>query len=144
VLGRIAYQNKPIVYGLLLKAAAETLAVIAADPKYLGADIGIMTVLHTWGQQWNGARMMTRILMHLKMSDLRARAAAAACRSSRASGDRSPVLSRHAGRTPRNQAFRELLDCTLVLQIASTHLATIMHVQFSNTILHFGWMAIER
>jgi len=50
VLGRIAYQNKPIVYGLLLKAAAETLAVIAADPKYLGADIGIMTVLHTWGQ----------------------------------------------------------------------------------------------
>ena len=35
---------------LLLKAAAETLAVIAADPKYLGADIGITAVLHTWGQ----------------------------------------------------------------------------------------------
>jgi hypothetical protein len=49
-LGRIAYQNKAIVYGLLLKAAAETLSVIAADPKYLGADIGIMAVLHTWGQ----------------------------------------------------------------------------------------------
>jgi hypothetical protein len=49
-LGRIAYQNKAIVYGLLLKAAAETLTVIAADRKYLGADIGITAVLHTWGQ----------------------------------------------------------------------------------------------
>jgi hypothetical protein len=48
-LGRIAYQNKAIVYGLLLKAAAETLTVIAADPKHLGADIGITAVLHTWG-----------------------------------------------------------------------------------------------
>ena len=49
-LGRIAYQNKVIVYGLLLKAAAETLTVIAADPKYLGADIGVTAVLHTWGE----------------------------------------------------------------------------------------------
>ena len=49
-LGRIAYQNKTVVYGLLLKAAAETLTVIAADPKYLGADIGITAVLHTWGE----------------------------------------------------------------------------------------------
>jgi hypothetical protein len=49
-LGRIAYQNKAIVYGLLLKAAAETLTVIAADPKYLGADIGVTAVLHTWGE----------------------------------------------------------------------------------------------
>ena len=87
--------------------------------------------------------MMTRILMHLEMSDLRARAAAAACRSSRASGARSPALSTRAGRTPRNQAFRELLDRTLALQIASTHLATIMHVQFSNTMLHFGWVSIR-
>jgi hypothetical protein len=49
-LGRIAYQNKVIVYGLLLKAAAETLTVIAADPKYLGAEIGVTAVLHTWGE----------------------------------------------------------------------------------------------
>jgi hypothetical protein len=49
-LGRIAYQNKAKVYGLLLKTAAETLTVIAADPKHLGADIGITAVLHTWGQ----------------------------------------------------------------------------------------------
>src|ERR1700730_2364965 len=40
-LGRIAYQNKAKVYGLLLKAAAETLTLIAAHRKYLGADIGI-------------------------------------------------------------------------------------------------------
>ena len=49
-LGRVAYQNKAIVYGLLLKAAAEALTIIAADPMYLGADIGITAVLHTWGQ----------------------------------------------------------------------------------------------
>ena len=49
-LGRIAYQNKAKVYGLLLKAAAEALTVVAADRKYLGADIGITAVLHTWGR----------------------------------------------------------------------------------------------
>ena len=49
-LGRIAYQNKATVYGLLLKAAVETLTVIAADPKYLEADIGVTAVLHTWGE----------------------------------------------------------------------------------------------
>jgi hypothetical protein len=49
-LGRIAYQNKAIVYGLMLKSAAEALTIIAADPKHLGADIGIIAVLHTWGQ----------------------------------------------------------------------------------------------
>jgi Putative transposase/Transposase zinc-binding domain len=49
-LGAIAYQNKARVYGLLLKAAAETLATIAADPKHLGARIGVIAVLHSWGQ----------------------------------------------------------------------------------------------
>jgi hypothetical protein len=49
-LGAIAYQNKVKVYGLLLKAAAETLTNIAADRKHLGADIGVTAVLHTWGQ----------------------------------------------------------------------------------------------
>ena len=49
-LGAIAYQNKALVYGLLLKAAAETLTTIAADPKRLGARIGVTAVLHTWGQ----------------------------------------------------------------------------------------------
>jgi len=49
-IGAIAYQNKAKVYGLLFKAAAETLMTIAADPKHLGADIGLTAVLHTWGQ----------------------------------------------------------------------------------------------
>lgn len=46
----IAFQNKAAVYALLLRAAAETLCTIAADPRHLGAEIGIVTVLHTWGQ----------------------------------------------------------------------------------------------
>jgi len=45
----IAYQNKALVYDLLFKASAETLITIAADPKHLGAHIGITSVLHTWG-----------------------------------------------------------------------------------------------
>lgn len=49
-LGAIAYQNKATVYRLLFTAAAETLTTIAADPKHLGADIGVTAVLHTWGQ----------------------------------------------------------------------------------------------
>ena len=49
-IGAIAYQNKAKVYGLLFTAAAETLTTIAADPKHLGAEIGVTAVLHTWGQ----------------------------------------------------------------------------------------------
>jgi hypothetical protein len=45
----IAYQNKSVVYDILLKAGAETLITIAADPKHLGARIGFTGVLHTWG-----------------------------------------------------------------------------------------------
>ena len=45
----IAYQNKAEVYGILFRAAAETLITIAADPKHLGARIGMTAVLHTWG-----------------------------------------------------------------------------------------------
>ena len=46
----IAFQNKAVVYGILFRATAETLRVIAADPRHLGADIGFFAVLHTWGQ----------------------------------------------------------------------------------------------
>ncbi|MEH2470739.1 hypothetical protein V1281_000018 [Nitrobacteraceae bacterium AZCC 2161] len=49
-VGAIAYQNKAAVYGLLIKTAARTLTTIAADPKHLGAEIGLTAVLHTWGQ----------------------------------------------------------------------------------------------
>ena len=45
----IALQNKAIVYDLLFRAASETMMTIAADPKHLGARIGITAVLHTWG-----------------------------------------------------------------------------------------------
>jgi ssDNA-binding Zn-finger/Zn-ribbon topoisomerase 1 len=45
----IAYQNKAGIYNLLFKASAETLTTIAADPKHLGARIGVLSVLHTWG-----------------------------------------------------------------------------------------------
>jgi hypothetical protein len=46
----IAFQNKAVVYAILFKAAAETLLTIAADPKHLGAEIGLVAVLHSWGQ----------------------------------------------------------------------------------------------
>ena len=45
----IAYHNKAVIYHLLFKAVAETLLTIAADPKRLGARLGITAVLHTWG-----------------------------------------------------------------------------------------------
>ena len=45
----IAYQNKAVIYDILFKASAETLITIAADPKHLGACIGVLSVLHTWG-----------------------------------------------------------------------------------------------
>ena len=48
-IGDIAYQNKAVVYDILFKAAAETLINIAADPKHLGARIGLIAVLHTPG-----------------------------------------------------------------------------------------------
>jgi hypothetical protein len=48
-IAAIAFQNKAVVYDLLFKAAAETLTTIAGDPKHLGARIGLIAVLHTWG-----------------------------------------------------------------------------------------------
>jgi hypothetical protein len=45
----IAYQNKRVLYDLLMRASAETTLTIAADPRHLGARIGITSVLHTWG-----------------------------------------------------------------------------------------------
>jgi hypothetical protein len=45
----IAYQNKAVIYDLLFKASSETMLTIAGDPKHLGARIGVLSVLHTWG-----------------------------------------------------------------------------------------------
>jgi putative transposase/transposase-like zinc-binding protein len=49
-VAEIAFQNKQTVYAILFRTAAETLRRIAADPKHLGAEIGLVAVLHTWGQ----------------------------------------------------------------------------------------------
>jgi hypothetical protein len=49
-MAEIAFYNKEVVYGILFRAASETLLTIAADPKHLGAGIGFFGVLHTWGQ----------------------------------------------------------------------------------------------
>jgi hypothetical protein len=48
-IAALAYYNKAVIYTILFKAAAETLITIAADPKHLGARIGLTAVLHTWG-----------------------------------------------------------------------------------------------
>src|SRR5207248_8954547 len=45
----IAYHNKAVIYDILFKTAAQTLTTIAADPKHLGARIGLTAVLHSWG-----------------------------------------------------------------------------------------------
>ncbi|KHF41551.1 IS91 family transposase [Halalkalibacter okhensis] len=49
-LHRIIYHNQRLLYDLMYKAVAETLTELAADKKYLGAQIGFFSVLHTWGQ----------------------------------------------------------------------------------------------
>ena len=49
-LAPLVFHNKKILYGLLFHASSATLLEIAADPKHLGADIGFLSVLHTWGQ----------------------------------------------------------------------------------------------
>jgi hypothetical protein len=50
-LGPVALQNQRVIYKMLFRATAESLLEIAADPQHLGADIGFVAVLHTWGQQ---------------------------------------------------------------------------------------------
>jgi hypothetical protein len=49
-LSPLALQNKKVLYDLLFRASAETLQEVARDPRHLGADIGFLSVLHTWGQ----------------------------------------------------------------------------------------------
>ena len=48
-IAQIAYWNKKAVYSLLFRASAETVTAIAADPRHLGARVGMTSVLHTWG-----------------------------------------------------------------------------------------------
>jgi hypothetical protein len=50
-LAVLALQNKKLIYGLLLRASAETLLEVARNPRHLGAEIGFFSVLHTWNQK---------------------------------------------------------------------------------------------
>lgn len=50
MINTVAYQNQRVVYSILFKSVAETLTELAANKKYLGADIGFTSILHTWGQ----------------------------------------------------------------------------------------------
>jgi hypothetical protein len=47
---KITFQNKRAVYAILFRAAADAMRDIASDPKHLGAEIGAVALLHTWGQ----------------------------------------------------------------------------------------------
>ena len=49
-LSALVLQNKRLLYDLLFRTSAATLLEVARDPKHLGADIGLLSVLHTWGQ----------------------------------------------------------------------------------------------
>jgi hypothetical protein len=49
-LSQLMLQNKKVLYDLLFRASAETLLGVARNPKHLGAEIGFLSVLHTWGQ----------------------------------------------------------------------------------------------
>ena len=81
-ISAVAFQNKAVVYDLLFKTAAETLTTIAADPKHLGARVGLTAVLHTWGSA----------LTHIRMST--SSFPAAACRrTDRAGSPASPASS---------------------------------------------------
>jgi hypothetical protein len=119
----IAYQNKAQIYAILFKATAETLITIAADPKHLGARIGLTAVLHTWGsalthhphihcivpggglsldgKRWISCRpgfflpvrVLSRLFRRLCLEQL---AAAHAAGRLRFFGDHAPLAGRHA------------------------------------------------
>jgi hypothetical protein len=63
----IAYQNKTVIYDILFKASAETMLTIAADPKRLGARIGITALLHTWAR--HSSRTLTQDTRHYHLLD---------------------------------------------------------------------------
>ena len=51
VLSQLAFENKQLLYSLLLRASAETLLEVARDPRRLGAELGFLSILHTWNQR---------------------------------------------------------------------------------------------
>ena len=81
----LAYQKKAVIYDLLFKASSETVLAIAADPKHLGARIGITAVLHNWGSTMihhPHVHMIVPVAGSRSMAHAGCRAApAASCRS---------------------------------------------------------------
>src|SRR6201997_208335 len=78
-IGDIAYQNKAVIYNLLFRASAETMLTIAADPKHLGASIGITAVLHSWGSAMTHllpVRVLSKLFRRLMIEKLLAAHAA--------------------------------------------------------------------
>jgi hypothetical protein len=63
----VAYQNKRVVFNLLMTTAAETTLTIAADPKRLGARIGTTAVLHTWGDNTRWVAARSNFLVHVNV-----------------------------------------------------------------------------
>jgi hypothetical protein len=53
----LAYRNSARLYTWLFQASAATLREVAADPRHLGAEIGVLSILHTWGKLWCAIRM---------------------------------------------------------------------------------------
>lgn len=62
----IAYYNKAVIYAILFKASSEAMLTIAADPKHLGAKIGVISVLHTRAFRRSGRRFAARKARYLK------------------------------------------------------------------------------
>lgn len=60
-LAALALVNPRVLYGLLFRTASETLQQVAANPQHLGAQIGGLFVLHTWGQNLEPPRLITGI-----------------------------------------------------------------------------------
>jgi hypothetical protein len=125
----IAYQNRRVIYNLLMKASAETTLAIAADRKRLGAKIGITAVLHTWGSamthhphvhmivpggglsedgtQWIGAR--SNFLVHVNVLARLFRGKMLAMLSDAHAAGQLSFFNSHAGLADKN-AFKRFLS----------------------------------
>jgi len=69
-IGGLALQNAREIYSILFRAASETLLTIAADPKRLGAEIGFLAVLHTWGQNTRSSERHRDTIPHLSAKSI--------------------------------------------------------------------------
>ena len=114
-VGAMAFQNKAAVYAILFRAAAETLRVITADPRHLGAEIGGVAVLHSWDQAMQHHPHVHCIVPGGGLSPYRTRWIAmppgSSCRS-RCSGGGAAALPRTSRRRRRRGGLRFFGDLT--------------------------------